>query len=86
MTHCHVALLLTLKGTNEKTHHRMSLATTHKKSIYISSLWKKRVLNQLLPQNNKGLKGPLEHFEFVFYYYNKGLNQLSPLLHTGKEY
>ena len=43
----------------------MSLATTHKKSIYILSYWNKRVLNQLLPQNNKGLKGPLERFEVV---------------------
>ena len=34
---------------------------------YISSYWNKRELNQLLPQNNKGLEGHLERFEFVFY-------------------
>ena len=33
--------------------------------VTISSYWNKRDLNQLLPQNNKGLKGHLERFEFV---------------------
>ena len=31
-----------------------------------SSYWNNRDLNQLLPQNNKSLKGHLERFKFVF--------------------
>ena len=32
----------------------------------MSSYWNKKDLNQLLPQNNKGLKRHLGCFEFVF--------------------
>ena len=39
----------------------IGLLTTH-----ISSYWNKKDLNQFLPQNNKGLKGHLQRFEFVF--------------------
>ena len=34
--------------------------------IYESSYWNKRDLNQLLPENNKDLKGHYERFEFFF--------------------
>ena len=34
--------------------------------MHISSYLNKRDFNQLLPQNNKGLKGHLERFEFFF--------------------
>ena len=34
---------------------------------HISSYWNKRDFNRLLPQNNKGLKGHLERFQFVSY-------------------
>ena len=34
--------------------------------IINSSYWNKRDLNQLLPQNNKDLKGHLERFKSVF--------------------
>ena len=36
------------------------------RAMYLSSYWNKRYLNQLLPQNNKGLKGHLERFEFFY--------------------
>ena len=41
------------------------LNTRH--TFWNSSYWNKRELNQLLPQNDKGLKGHFERFQFVFY-------------------
>ena len=49
-----------------------------------TSYWNKRDLNQLLPQNNNGLKGHVDVLSLFFYQYNKGLNQLNIILHTGE--
>ena len=43
--------------------------------VNISSYWNKRDLNQLLPQNNKGLQGDFEHFEFFFISTIRNLNK-----------